>query len=326
MGGKRAVFLRRRVLQLTLNTMTHEPRPARLSLGISIALIAYFFLAIASCLVFSFRGRFPTIQIIFIQNFVSFFCILPWAIRKGWGPLKTTELPTHLLRDFFGVVSYYLFFLAIRFLNLVDATTLNYTAPFFVPFVWWIWMRQRVEKHVWVSIIIGFIGVAVILNPTKNIFQLGFVFGLFAGITAAISLSAVRVLNLKRESMSRTLFYYFSFGSLVSFPFAWASWIPPTGYEWIFAAGIGVATAAGQVLLTIAYRYGTASYLSPLGYSAVIYNGVISLFFFERPLGLHSLIGTALIVIGGSLTYLWKKKPHPLKSSFESDQKTKPPL
>jgi drug/metabolite transporter (DMT)-like permease len=289
--------------------MTHEPRPPRLSLGITIVLIAYLFLAIASCLVFDFRGRFPTIQIIFIQNCVSFFCILPWAIRHGWEPLKTEHLPTHLIRDFFGVVSYYLFFLAIRFLNLVDATTLNYTAPFFVPFVWLVWMRQRVEKHVWWSIVIGFIGVAMILNPSKNIFQLGFLFGLFAGITSAIALVAVRVLNIKRESMSRTLFYFFLFGSLVSFPFAWASWVPPTGNEWIFASCIGVATTLGQVLLTIAYRYGTASYLSPLGYSVVIYNGLISYFIFEKPLGWHSLIGTALIVIGGTLTYRVVKKP-----------------
>jgi drug/metabolite transporter (DMT)-like permease len=305
--------------------MTHEPRPARLSLGIGIALLAFLFIAIASCFVFMFRGKFPTIQIIFIQNFVSFFCILPWGLRKGWEPLKTKEMPTHLVRDFFGVASYYLFFLAIRFLNLVDATTLNYTAPFFVPFVWWIWRKQKVEKHVWWSIIIGFIGVAVILNPTKNIFQLGFVFGLFAGITSAIALTAVRVLNLKMESMSRTLFYYFSFGSLVSFPFAWAVWIPPTGKEWIFASGIGIATAVGQIFLTIAYRYGTASYLSPLGYSVVIYNGLISYFLFANTLGWHSLIGTVLIIIGGTLSFLWKTKGHPIKSGFQSGQKAPPP-
>jgi len=305
--------------------MKHEPRPARLAVGITLVLIACFFLAIASCLVFNFRDRFPTIQIIFIQNFVSFFCILPWALRKGWEPLKTKELPTHLVRDFFGIASYYLFFLAIRFLNLIDATTLNYTAPFFVPFIWWLWMKQKVEKNVWWSIVLGFIGVAVILNPSKSIFQLGFVFGLFAGISSAIAVAAVRILNLKMESMSRTLFYYFSIGSLISFPFAWAIWIPPTGKEWLFAAGIGVATAVGQIFLTLAYRYGTASYLSPLGYSVVIYNGIFSYFIFQTQLDWHSLVGTLLIIIGGVLTFFCKSKTHPIKSAIELDQKPPPP-
>jgi len=307
--------------------MSHEKPHPHLSFGIGTALIACFFLAIASSLVWYFQGRFPTIQIIFIQNVVSFFCILPLALRNGWERLKTEHLETHFIRDLFGVASYYLFFLAIRYLNLVDATTLNYTAPFFVPFIWWVWMREKVEPRVWWTIIIGFIGVAIILNPTSDIFQLGFVFGLTAGVASAIGLSALRVLNIKREPMTRTLFYYFSLGSLLSFPFAWAVWVPPSGKEWLLAASIGVATAVGQILLTIAYRYGTASFLSPLGYSVVVYNGLISYFIYQKELGWRSLLGTCLIVVGGSLTYILKEKPHSIKETFEAPKtKEKPPL
>jgi drug/metabolite transporter (DMT)-like permease len=307
--------------------MSPESHHNRIALGVGITLFALLFFAAASSLVWNFQGRFPTIQIIFIQNVVSFFCILPLALRKGWERMKTNELPTHLMRDFFGLSSYYLFFLAIRFLNLVDATTLNYTAPFFVPLIWWVWMKEKFDPHIWWSIVVGFIGVAVILNPSKDIFQMGFVFGIFAGITSAISLVSVRVLNLKREPMSRTLFYFFSISALLSFPFAWASWIPPTGYEWILCCLIGVATAIGQILLTIAYRYGTASYLSPLGYAVVIYNGLISYFIFNKSLGWRSFVGTVLIIAGGTLTYLWKKKPHSIKESFESPKPgEKPPL
>ncbi|HEY4254815.1 MAG TPA: DMT family transporter [Chlamydiales bacterium] len=280
----------------------------RISFGISIALVAYLFFAMASSLVFYFQGRFPTIQIIFIQNVVAFFCILPMALRRGLRALKTDELPTHLMRDLFGLLSYYLFFLAIRFLNLVDATTLNYTAPFFVPFVAWVWMKEKIDSHIWWSIVLGFFGVAIVLNPTKEIFQLGFVFGIFAGITSAVALTSVRRLNLKKEPMSRTLFYFFAISAILSFPFAWASWVPPSSNEWLLCCAIGTATALGQILLTLAYRHGTASYLSPLGYAVVIYNALISYFVFEKSLGWRSLAGTSLIIFGGLLTYLWKTK------------------
>src|SRR5579872_5531713 len=204
--------------------MHYETTPSRLGLGIVICLIAYLFFVTASTLVWDFQARFPTIQIIFIQNAVCFLCILPIALRKGIRRLKTEEFPTHLIRDVMGVFSYYLYFMAIRFLNLVDATTLNYTAPFFVPFIWWIWMKEKINLHVWWSIIVGFIGVAVILNPSRQIFQLGFLFGLFAGIASAIAFCAIRLLNLKKEPMSRTLFYYFLFGTVLSFPFALVYW------------------------------------------------------------------------------------------------------
>jgi drug/metabolite transporter (DMT)-like permease len=306
---------------------TERTRPPNLLLGIVACLLAYLFFIIASSLVWNFQGKFPTIQIIFIQNCISFLCILPLALRKGIGRLKTHELPTHLIRDVLGVLSYYLYFVAIRFLNLVDAATLNYTAPFFVPLIWWVWMRGKIGTHVWWSIIIGFIGVAVILNPSRQIFQLGFVFGLMAGITAAISACAIRILNLQKEPMSRTLFYYFLVGSILSFPFALIYWVGPTGTEWFEAAGIGLATVIGQILLTIAYRYGTASYLSPLGYSSVIYAGIISWLIFDKPLGFRSLIGTGLIILGGTLTYILEKRPESFAETFEAPRPfDKPPL
>lgn len=141
--------------------MTTEPVPPRLLLGIGISLVAYLFFVTVSSTVWSLQGRFPTVQIIFIQNLVSWLCILPIALRNGIKPLKTKFFSDHILRDLFGVSSYFLYFLAIRDLNLVDATTLNYSAPFFVPLIWWIWMKQKVGAHVWWSIIVGFIGVAV---------------------------------------------------------------------------------------------------------------------------------------------------------------------
>ncbi len=299
---------------------------SKLSLGIAITLIAYLFFSAASSLVWNFQGKFPTIQIIFIQNVVAFFTILPISLRRGWRYMKTKNLHLHLLRDLFGLVSYFLFFLAIRFLNLVDATTLNYTSPFFVPFVWWIWMKEKFDSQIWWLIIVGFIGVALILNPTKEIFDLGFVFGIFAGITSAIALVSIRILNVHQEPMSRTLFYFFAVSTLLSFPFAWASWVPPMGSEWVLCALIGSATALGQIALTIAYRYGTASYLSPLGYSVVIYNGLISYYLFDMPLSWRSFLGALLIVVSGTITYVWKRKAHTVKETFQTPQKEKPPM
>jgi drug/metabolite transporter (DMT)-like permease len=304
-----------------------ESTPARLKIGIVLTLSACLFFAAASALVYNFRGRFPTIQIIFIQTFISLICILPLALRKGIQRLKTSELPTHFLRDSMGVGSYFLYFLSIRTLNLVDATTLNYTAPFYIPLIWLIWQKEKIQKAIWWSIVVGFLGVAVILNPSKEIFQLGFVYGISGALLSAIAMAALRVLNVKKEPMSRTLFYYFSLGTLMSFPFAWAVWIPPDPIEWIFATGIGVATAIAQILLTIAYRHGTASFLSPLSYITVIYNAIIAYLAFGQDLGWRSVLGSFFIIVGGTMTYLFKKQPATVLKTFENpDQKKQPPL
>jgi drug/metabolite transporter (DMT)-like permease len=307
--------------------MSKEQTPPRLALGIVICLLAYIFFVTASSIVYSFKKQFPTIQILFTLNCICLICISPIALRKGVSHLKTAHLPIHLLRDIAGVLSYYLYFVAIRYLNLTDATTLNYTAPFFVPIVWWIWMREKIDLHVWWSIIVGFIGVAVILNPTKQIFQEGFVFGLFAGVGSAVAFAAIRVLNLKKEPMSRTLFYYFLFGTVLSGPFAWLYWVQPSWLQWMKMLGVGTATVIAQMLLTVAYRYGTASYLSPLGYSTVIYAAISSWLVFNIPPTMRSFVGTLLIIIGGTLTFILKKKPQSIAKTFEiPNPKEKPPL
>jgi drug/metabolite transporter (DMT)-like permease len=306
--------------------MEREQIPTRLGRGIAISLIAYIFFVIASSLVWSFKKTFPTIQIIFFLNSISLLCILPISLRQGVHRLKTNFLALHLLRDLSGVLSYYLYYVAIRFLNLTDATTLNYTAPFFVPMIWWIWRREKIDLHVWWSIIIGFMGVAVILNPSKQIFQEGFLFGLLAGILSAVALASLRLLNLKKEPMSRTLFYYFLFGTLFSAPFAAVYWVHPSGMQWIKMIGVGLATVIAQMLLTIAYRYGTASFLSPLGYATVIYAGISSWLIFHIPPGFRSIVGTLLIVVGGTLTFILKKKSEKISSPFAiPDKKEKPP-
>jgi len=307
--------------------MKYEQIPARLGLGITLSLFAYIFFVTASSLVWSFKNIFPTIQILFFQNLVCLLCILPIALKKGPNRLKTAYLPLHMLRDISGVTSYFLYFVAIRFLNLTDATVLNYTAPFFVPIIWWIWMKEKFDNQVWWSIIIGFIGVGVILNPTKTIFQEGFLFGLCAGIFSAIGFSALRVLNVHREPLSRTLFYYFLFGTTISAPFALVYWVEPSGIQWLKMLSVGLSTVIAQMLLTIAYRYGTASYLSPLGYSTVIYAGISSWIFFGISLNIRSLIGTILIIFGGTLTYIFKKKPESIRETFEvPNPKEKPPF
>ena len=59
----------------------NEDPPQNLPLGIGICLTAYLFFVTVSSIVWVFQGHFPTVQILFIQNLVSWLCILPIALR-----------------------------------------------------------------------------------------------------------------------------------------------------------------------------------------------------------------------------------------------------
>ncbi len=80
---------------------------------------------------------------------------------------------------------------------------------------------------------------------------------------------------------------------------------------------IGILMAFGQLLLTTAYMHGTAPFLSPISYSMIIFTGIISSLFFKKMPGLLSFIGTILIIIGGSISYIIKVKPTRFIEIFE---------
>ena len=306
--------------------MKEEETPASLNKGIVVTLVAYVFFIMASFLVQTFPTSFSVVQIVFIQYISSLIFLFPLLYLKKTPSLKSKFMPAHAIRSIAGVLSWYLYFVAIRFLGLVDATTLNYTSPFFVPLFWWLLMKEKVGRNVWWAIVVGFFGVATILKPTKEIFQLGFVLGIFAGILAGLSLCAMRILSIKQEPKRRIMFYLFCSGAVLSFPFAMVYWVPPTIEEWIKMVLIGFLTTCGQILLTVAYRFGTASYLSPLSYVSVIFAGLIGYFVLDNPLEWRTLIGTALIILGGSATYILKKKPKTVAETFETSDSKKPPL
>jgi drug/metabolite transporter (DMT)-like permease len=285
--------------------------------GIIFSLGAYICLAIAATIVQSFDPTFPTIQIIFIQSIISLLFILPSFFKKKLYHFRKTLIPLHLVRAVAGIASFFCFFIAIKKMTLIDATVLTYTAPFYTPIIWSLWTKEKAEKGVWYSIILGFIGVALILKPTHHILKAGSAIGFSAGIFSSIALVAIKRLNQKMESLTRTLFCYFLFGTILTLPFAIISWKNPTWIQAVLLVSIGILMAVAQLFLTSSYRHGTASFLSPLAYSTIIFTGLISWIYLKQIPGWLSLIGGLLIIIGGTLSYIIKVKPSKFIEIFE---------
>ncbi len=297
--------------------MRFSPQKPTLSYGILITILAYFIFAIGSAFVKGINPSFPTIEIIFIQNLVCFLCILPNFFRKRFLYIKPRLMPVHLIRDIAGVMSYFCYFYAIKKLNLVSATLLSYTSPFFTPLIWMLWTREKVEKSVWWTIIMGFIGILFILKPNEQLFNVAAFVGIAAGIFTAISFVSIKILNREMESLSRTLFYLFFVSTIVTAPFAIMGWQRPSFWQLFAMIMIGLSTFGGQFLLTAAYKHGTASFLSPLCYSMIIFAGIISWVVFKHKPGYMTWIGAGLIIIGGTITYILNTKPANLVKMFE---------
>lgn len=303
--------------------MKFASKEPNLKFGISITILAYFCFAICSTLVRILSDNFSIVQILFIQNSIALIIIFPIFLKNRFKDLKLNLYPLHLVRDLSGVFGFFCYYTAIKKLNLVDATLLAYTAPFFTPIIWLIWTKEKMEKGIWWTITLGFIGIGFLLEPKEHIFQMGSLIGISAGVLSSVSIISIKRLNQKLESLTRTTFYYFLVCSIITLPFAMYKFKIPSVNQGLLFLAMGIFMAMGQIFLTTAYRHGTASFLSPLCYSMIIFIGIISILFFNQIPSYLSLIGAMLIVLGGSISYIIKVKPTHFLKIFEHTKEEK---
>lgn len=276
--------------------------------GFIFGVLAAFFYSIMATLV-KLAEPVQNETIVFFRTALCFVFILPIVIvRKS--PLKTKQVKLHLVRAVAGIGALYCYFYAVKHLHLLNAILLANTIPLFIPLVVLIWLRLKIPKRRVFAIIIGFLGVVLILRPDVSFFNNVASFsGLAAGLLGATALVGVRQLT-KTEPPERILFYFFLFGTVVSFLPMIITWKPILDWKmWVYIFLIGVAGILFQYFLTKAYSYMPATKASSLMYLSVIFGGISGWLIWDSVPILWTLFGILLVFFGGLMALLDKKQP-----------------
>jgi len=286
-----------RAVQFTAPPASAENAP----LGGFLIVVAFLCVAIMSALGKA-AEHVPTGTIVFFQNFISLLLFLPWVFRHGISGVKTSRLWLHILRAIGGLLSQALMFAAVKKMPLMDAVLLANSAPLFIPLITWSWLKKKIGGVVWVSLIVGFIGVILILKPNAALIRNPIaLLALSAAVFSAFALVTVNQLSTT-ETTDRILFYYFLISSLLTAPYAAAEWRMPTESEWMYLIGVGVFMAASQLLIILAYRQASAGRIAPFNYSVVIFSGLIGWVVWKNAPDMLSLLGIILVTLGGVLS------------------------
>ncbi len=273
----------------------------KLSLGIALIVLAFFCSAVMSAFSKAASGA-PPLLILFLQYAISFLVFVPSAVASGPANLKTQHFWLHLFRSLAGSVCQLLFFIAVGSIPLLDSVLLSNAAPLFIPIVVYVWFRKTVQPLVWVSLLIGLAGIVMIIKPGPQLFHNpASLIALVAGLFSALALVSTNKLA-ETEPPVRILIYNFGFSTLLLIPLCIWAWKPLTPREWLLLIAVGVFYALTQYLIIRAYRYASATELSPFNYSVVIFSGLLGWWFFGNVPDWMSVIGTVLICAGGILS------------------------
>ncbi|MBX3618689.1 MAG: DMT family transporter [Rhizobacter sp.] len=260
---------------------------------------------------------YATGEIVFYRGMVGAIVLAVVTWRRG-GTLRTPVPAMHFWRSLSGVLALGLWFYAIGNLPLATAMTLNYMSS--------VWMALfliggavmlgtgRVDGRLIATVLLGFVGVALILRPTIEQNQLWHgLIGLLSGMLAATAYLQVTSLGRAGEPVYRIVFYFSLGGALLGLASTLASgglhahtW---KGAGLLFAVG-ALATAA-QMMMTRAYGTGKPLVNASLQYLGIAFSFVYGALLFHDKITWMAVLGICFIVCSGLAATLLRSHSAP---------------
>lgn len=265
-------------------------------------------------------AQFDAAELALYRSLFTFvFVIGMVAINKG--TVRSPYMGTHVIRGVAGALSLIGYFYAIAQLPLATAQTLNYTSPIFLAIATVVVMSERYSNWLVAAIITGFLGVALLLQPT---FQGGkeaaALIGLFSGVLAAWAYLSVRTLGRLGEPDWRVVFWFGLIASILcaAWQLATAAFHPVRWDNVWILAGMGLCGTLAQLAMTRAYRTGNTLTVGALSYSTLVFGALATFIVWDERLTPLEWAGMAVIVASGIMAMRVEKKEQVEEAGFES--------
>ncbi|HEX4894722.1 MAG TPA: DMT family transporter [Solimonas sp.] len=245
-------------------------------------------------------AHYPPLQVAAMRGMASWPLILVWAAATtGLRDLLRVRWPLQLLRGVLMIGMMVCFVYGLRHLPLTTAYTLMFVAPLLITALSVPLLGEHVGRGRWLAILAGFGGVLVALRPSGDgLASLAGLAVLGAATAYALVVVTVRVLA-RSDSTISMVFWLLTVLSLGAGALAGPDWVAVLpAHAWIIA-GVGIAGALGQYLITSAFSQGEASVVAPFEYSALAWGLGFDLLIWAVLPGATIWIGAAIIVASG---------------------------
>ena len=224
-----------------------------------------------------------------------------------------------VLRSIALLLMTYFFFTSLSILTLAEATIILFFSPLITVALSPLLLKEKVPHSSWLAVIIGFLGMVIVINPTNilNYKDIDFIWftGIIYGIAGALFYSlyqiGTRVLAPVESPLTSLIFSCLAglIGTtiLILLDYDLSSslnvWKNPSIYEWILLATVGLFGALGQFLILGAYSKAKAVTLAPISYTHIIWATIFGYIIFYSLPNLQTLLGAILIVSSGIYTF-----------------------
>jgi len=222
----------------------------------------------------------------------------------GWRLFRPQRMRVQCLRAAAVVFATLVFNEALIVLPLAECIAIVFIAPILTALYSGRYLEERATASTWVALVGSFLGVLLILRPGGDLFGPAALFPLGAAFGLAAYQVTTRIVSPVDDP--RVTMFFSSSVAFAAFtlllPLGFVA--PRSGADLGLMLLVGALGAAGQLMLTFAFRYAQAPLVASVGYTAIVWSvGIGWLMFGHVPDG-WSALGMAIIAGFGVLLVL----------------------
>ncbi len=238
-------------------------------------------------------------EIMWIRSLMGLpLAVLILAASRGRAGFRTQRLGGHVARTGLMLLAWAAFIYALRTLPLADAFTIAFCSPLFMTIFGFLLLGERVHRSRWIAVVVGFVGVIVVLQPSGTGVGLAALATLFAALTWALSTIYTRRVTVTDSSESMLFFYMLLSSAALSLGLPTYTLEIRPEHWWVFAV-TGLAGTAGHWLIAQGFRYGEVSLLAVFEYLTLIWALLFGYWIWGDTPNATVLLGAALIIGSG---------------------------
>jgi len=284
------------------------PGTLHVTRAIALYIVAGFFLSSLDATAKVLVADYPVWWIVWARYAGHVLIVLPLAWKKlGAGFWRTTKPLVQLGRSALLLAATIMFFSALRYLPLAEASAIAFLAPMISIMLSGPLLGEVVPRARWAAVGVGFAGVLIVTRPGSAAFHPAAL--LMLGMALFNALYQLLTRKLTADSPYTTLFYSAIIGAVaftLALPYLAPHPLPGLRDSLLFLL-LGVLGGVGHWCIIMAFMQGEASQLTPFGYLQMLWPLMLGWLLFAQFPDAVSFLGMSVVLAGG-LWLAWQER------------------
>ena len=220
------------------------------------------------------------------------------GLRGNLGTLRMGK-PTHSIsRGMLTFLAPFFFFTALQSLPLADATVVFFSSSFFLIAGSALFLKEKIGRHRWSAVLVGFVGVVIAMNPSGDGDFQGYLMVL--GATVMYSIAFIWGKRLSEHDSVLSLVFSLQVGMcIVSTAMLPWVWLPMSSDTLLELALMALIALAAHYVFTAAFARAEVSVLAPFEYTALLWAVFIGYVVWQDFPDGRTWLGASIIIAAG---------------------------